>query len=130
MVTTFNLTRLDEAPAYDPPGHVGVAAQRLQGLEAGGPAAFWVGRSTYPSGARAELSPTAGDTVYVVTDGELVVTIVRASAGGSDTVADEVVIRTGDSMFLPRATVRSVENRGADTAVLLVILHPEVTRDE
>jgi quercetin dioxygenase-like cupin family protein len=65
-----------------------------------------------------------------VTSGELVVTIVRASAGVTDSIADEVVIRPGDSMFLPRGTVRSVENRTADAAVLLVILQPEVTRDE
>ena len=108
------ITRHGEGVAYDPPGHDGVDAKRLHGVETDGPEAFWVARSTYPPGASATMSPTAGDTVYVVTRGELVV---------SEETQDHV-LRAGDSAYIAAGGKRAVENRSADIAELIVVLAP------
>lgn len=113
MVT--NLVRGADAPTYDPPGHHGVHAQRLQGLEAGGPTGLWVGRSSYPPGASAELAPTQGDTVYVVLSGRLTVTLPGP---------EEVVLEASDSLHLPIGTTRAVRNSTEQEATLLVVMRP------
>jgi quercetin dioxygenase-like cupin family protein len=111
-----NITRADAAPSYHPPLHHDVHAVRLQGHEAGFSSRFWVGRSRYLPGGRAEEAPTAEETVYVVLDGELVV----SAEGQTDT------LRAGDSVHLPKGTVRRVENRSdQDASLLVVIAHPE-----
>ena len=113
----MRITRADAAPPYQPPLHQDVTAVRLQGHEAGATSRFWVGRSRYLPGGRAGEAPTVEETVYVVLDGELVVT----ADGQSATVGP------GDSVHLPKATVRTIENRSGQDAVLLVIIAlPEV----
>lgn len=107
----MHVVRAAQAVPYDPPGHHGVAARRLQGLEAGGPAGFAVAVSHYPSGAAAMMAPIAADTVYVVLDGELTVT-----AGGTS-----VVLAADDSVYLAAGTTRSVRNHGTAAATLLVV---------
>jgi quercetin dioxygenase-like cupin family protein len=106
------ITRAGEAPPYHPPLHDGVDAVRLQGLEAGPTERFWVGLSVYHPGGAAQQSPTAQETVYVVLDGSLVLTVDGASSD----------LRAGDSVHLPQGTVRSVENRGDAPARLLVVI--------
>jgi uncharacterized cupin superfamily protein len=106
------VTRADDAPRYDPPRHHGVDASRLQGHEAGPTEGFWVGLSVYQPGGAAEPGPTAEETVYVLLDGELVVT-----AG-----AEEVTLSPHDSVHLPKGTMRAVENRSGESATLLVVI--------
>ena len=62
--------------------------------------------------SRADEAPTAEETVYVVLDGELVL-----STGGQDST-----LRAGDSVHLPKGTVRSLENRSGQDATLLVVI--------
>jgi quercetin dioxygenase-like cupin family protein len=110
------VTPADAAPPYHPPRHQDVQAVRLQGHEAGPTSRFWVGRSRYLPGGRADESPAAEETVYVMLAGELVLT-----ADGKD-----AVLREGDSVHLPKGTVRSLENRtGQDASLLVVIAMPE-----
>jgi quercetin dioxygenase-like cupin family protein len=111
---TTRITRADAAPSYAPPRHDGVDARRLQGLEAGPTDRFWVGLSVYHPGGTAQTSPAAQETVYVVLDGELVLTV--------EDDGIEEVLRAGDSVHLPEGTVRQVENRGDGTARLLVVI--------
>ena len=110
----IRITRADAAPPYDPPRHTGVDARRLQGLDAGPTERFWVGLSVYRPGGAAELSPTAAETVYVLLDGELELT------APDDDVTE--TLRTGDSVHLPRGTLRKVENRTGEPARLLVVI--------
>ncbi len=106
------IVRGAEAPPYFPPLHTGVAAKRLQGHEAGPTDAFWVGESTYPPGSSADTSPTAAETVYLVLDGELELT-----------VADERhTLHAGDSVHMTRGTTRSVVNASSQDARLLVVI--------
>ena len=106
------ITRADAAPPYSPPLHEGVAARRLQGHEAGPTERFWVGLSVYAPGGRARTAPTAEETVYTTLDGELVL-----SADGR-----EETLRRHDSAHLAKGTVRSIENRSAAPATLLVVI--------
>lgn len=108
----MRITTADAAPPYHPPLHQDVQAVRLQGHEAGPTTRFWVGRSRYLPGGRADQAPTAEETVYVVLDGELVL-----STDGQDST-----LRAGDSVHLPKGTVRSLENRSGQDASLLVII--------
>lgn len=111
------ITRGATAPAYHPPLHDGVDARRLQGHEAGPTQRFWVGESLYPPGASAQTSPTAEETVYVVLQGELTLTL----EGG-----ESHLLRSGDSVHMPRGTTRSVENAsGSDARMLVVIATPQ-----
>lgn len=113
---TARIVRAAEAPEYHPPLHTGVNARRLQGLEAGPTERFWVGLSTYPPGSSANTSPTAQETVYLVTEGSLVLTVEDA----------EHQLRAGDSVHMPRGTVRSVTNTsGADAQLLVIIATPQ-----
>ncbi|WP_217624637.1 cupin domain-containing protein [Streptomyces sp. TRM64462] len=109
-MSPMRVTRLDDALAYEPPLHHGVGALRLQGHEAGPTVRFWSGLSYYLPGGAADSAPTVEETVYVVLDGELVVT-----ADG-----DEETLRPYDSVHLAKGQIRSVENRSRRPATLLV----------
>lgn len=108
----MRITPADAAPPYHPPLHQDVQAVRLQGHEAGPTDRFWVGRSRYLPGGRADEAPTAEETVYVVLDGELVLTTDRQDS----------TLHAGDSVHLPKGTVRSLENRSGKDASLLVVI--------
>ncbi|WP_204810414.1 cupin domain-containing protein [Mycobacterium riyadhense] len=111
----MNVTRACEAPTYLAPGHHDVCPIRLQGHEAGHTERFWVGVSLYHPGGLVEKAPIREETVYVVLDGELVVT----------TEGAETVLGRLDSMHLAKGEVRSVYNRSNRGALLLVtVAHP------
>ncbi|MGF7239468.1 MAG: cupin domain-containing protein [Frankia sp.] len=109
---TARITRLAAAPAYDAPGHVDVDAVRLQGREAGPTERFWVGLSVYRPGGLAERSVAREETVYVVLDGEVTLIV--------DGVAS--TLAAGDSVHLPRGTLREVRNQTDQPARLLVTM--------
>ena len=108
----MNLTRASEAPGYTAPKHHDVRTLRLQGHEAGHTERFWVGMSIYHPGGIAEKAPAREETVYVVIDGELVVT-----ADGTETVLGRF-----DSVHFAEGEMRSIENRSDREAVLLVAI--------
>ncbi len=108
----MRITRADAAPAYHPPLHHDVDAVRLQGHEAGDTRRFWVGRSLYRPGGRADEAPAVEETVYVMLDGELIVTADGQAAA----------LRAGDSAHLPKGSVRQIENRSGRDASLLVVI--------
>jgi mannose-6-phosphate isomerase-like protein (cupin superfamily) len=106
------ITRLAGAPAYTAPLHHDVGTLRLQGHEAGPTERFWVGLSYYLPAGRADLAPTREETVYLVLDGEVVVT----AGGRAETLGRY------DSVHLPKGTQRSVVNATNSPATLLVII--------
>ncbi|MGB9226206.1 cupin domain-containing protein [Mycobacterium sp.] len=108
----MNVTRVSDAPGYTAPMHRGVDTVRLRGHEAGPSERFWVGLSTYHPGGVAEKAPTREETVYVVLDGELVVT-----AEESETVLSRL-----DSVHFAKGEMRSIENRSDRAALLLVTI--------
>lgn len=108
----MRITRAADAPPYSPPLHQGVDARRLQGMEAGPTERFWVGLSVYSPDGAANTAPTVAETVYVVLSGSL-----RLETG--DVVED---LYEGDSVHLPKGTVRSVRNVSGAPARLLVVI--------
>jgi uncharacterized cupin superfamily protein len=111
----MDVTRVADAAAYQPPRHHAVTAWRLQGFDASGATAFWVGLSHYAPGGRAERDASGTEKIYVVLEGEL--TII--------TDAGEAVLGPLDSCYLARGEARSVENRSEHMASMLVLIeHP------
>ena len=106
---TARLHRIGDAAAFQPEGHTGVSPVRLTGTAPDEPTSVVL--SSYEPGARAERSPVALDTVYLVLTGRLTVTL-----------DDEQFELTHlDSLFLPAGCVRAVDNLTAEPASMLVI---------
>jgi hypothetical protein len=112
----MHIVRSEHSLAYEPPGHQGVIARRLQGLEAGGPAGVAVSISTYLPGSTIDALPVAGDTIYVVLAGALVL--------NPHDPATATTLATHDSVYLPQGEIRSVRNDSVADATLLVVLSP------
>lgn len=108
----MHVTRLEDARAYDAPGHVDVRSLRLQGQEASGAANFWVGLSLFLPGGGVERSASPIEKVYVVIEGE--VTVVTDDG--------EAVLGPYDSCWLAASEPRSIENRTNRPATMLVVL--------
>ena len=106
---TVRVHRSADAVAFSPEGHNGVSPVRLTGTDAD--ESLNVVLSTYEPGARAELSPVAVDTVYVVLTGELTMSF-------DD---QQVELRRLDSLFLSAGSVRAVENVTHEPASMFVI---------
>lgn len=109
-----HLTRWADAPSYTPPHHSGVTARRHQGRQAGGGSPAFVSTSTFAPAGTAEPAETTYDTIYVVLDGELELSV----DGRTETLG------CGDSVFLPAGTVRGLSNRGDSEARLVVVAVP------
>jgi uncharacterized cupin superfamily protein len=113
----MQITRIDEAPAYEAAKHTDVEAVRLQGFEASAAKAFWVGLSNYLPGGSAERGATDTEKVYIVLEGEITVI----------TDEGEAVLGPLDSIFLARGEARAVENRTDAVAKMLVLMeYPKV----
>jgi hypothetical protein len=108
----MEVTRLEDAQAYDAPKHFDCKALRLQGWDASGAEAFWVGLSHFLPGGGCELDATPIEKVYVVTDGE--VTVVTESG--------EATLGPYDSCRLAPNEARSIENRTNRPASMLVVM--------
>jgi glyoxylate utilization-related uncharacterized protein len=106
------VTRIADAPMYEAPGHYGMAALRLQGHGTTDSGLFWVGLSHFLPGGGAERSASSLDRVYIVIDGEVTLT----------TDADEATLVHLDSCFVAAGETRTVENRTALPASMLVIM--------
>jgi quercetin dioxygenase-like cupin family protein len=115
----MEVTRLPDARPYEAPKHFDMRALRLQGFDASGASGFWVGLSHFLPGGRAERDATPLEKVYVVIDGEVVVS----------TDDGEEVLRAMDSCWLAPDEARSVENRTNRPASMLVVMpYPEGSR--
>lgn len=105
--------RAEAAPRYEAPGHWGMTAVRLQGHGATSTSSNWVGLSRFEPGGGAGFSASELERIYVVVDGELTVV---DEAGG------EAVLRRLDSVVFAAGESRTVENRSAQPAAMLVVM--------
>jgi uncharacterized cupin superfamily protein len=108
----MEVTRMADARSYSAARHHDVTAFRLQGFDASGVSAFWVGLSQYEPGGRAERDASQTEKVYVVLDGEITVI----------TDAGETVLGALDSCYLSPGEARAVENRSGARASMLVLM--------
>ena len=108
----MEITRLEDAKAYEAPGHYGMAALRLQGHEASAAQHFWVALSHFLPGGGVERSATSLEKVYVVVEGTL--TFVTDDG--------EQVLGPLDSCRFAPGEARAVENRTNRVASMLVVM--------
>lgn len=108
----MDVTRLADANPYEAPKHFDMRGLRLQGFDASGTEAFWVGLSNFLPGGGAEMDATPLERVYVVVEGEVTVT----------TETDVTVLRRFDSCRLAAGEARSVENQTNLPALMLVVM--------
>ena len=113
-MSNLHLTRWADAPSYSPPHHSDVTARRHQGGQAGGDSPAFVSTSTFAVSGSAEPTETTYDTIYVILDGELELSL----DGRTETLG------SGDSVFLPAGTVRGLSNRAESEARLVVVAIP------
>lgn len=107
----IQVTRFDEAKAYDAKGHHGMTAMRLQGEGVSDLADYWVGFSTFLPGGGADTSSAPTGKVYVILEGEL--TVICG--------AQETVLGKFDSCFIPPDTERSIINKTNNVVQMLVV---------
>jgi quercetin dioxygenase-like cupin family protein len=108
----MHVTRIAEARPYEAPKHHDMRALRLQGFDASGAEGFWVGLSHFLPAGGAERDATPLEKVYVVLDGEVVVS----------TDEGEWTLGALDSCHLAPSEARSVENRTNRPASMLVVM--------
>lgn len=107
-----------EVKAYDPPGHHGMVALKLQGREFSGSDKFWCGLSHFlPNGGADwayEDSPT--EKVYFVVEGEITV----------KSKDETIILKKFDSIHIPPFEGRSMINHtNLPTTVLVAITYPD-----
>ncbi len=108
----MRVKRFVDAQPYEAPNHHGMRSLRLQGFEADGPKASWVGLSHFLPGGGAGPDSSALEKVYVVLAGSLTV-----RAGG-----DEVVLGPLDSCTIAPGETREVRNHGNEVATMIVVM--------
>lgn len=108
----MHVKRFADAPSYVAPNHRDCFGLQLQHKAAGGPENQWVGLSQFLPGGGAGPDSTPFEKVYVVLEGEMTVTI-----DGTDTVLGRF-----DSCTIPAGQIRLLENKGQETAKMLVVM--------
>ena len=113
----MEVTRFTDAQEYHPPLHHGCTALRLQGFDASSADFAWTGLSHILSGGGAGMDAGPLGKIYVVTAGEVTVTL-------GDGTAETLSVM--DSCFIPAGEAREVRNNGNAVASMIVIMpYPE-----
>jgi len=112
----MHLVPLAMAPAYDAPGHSGMAMRRLQGREAGPSDTVWIGLSVIEPGGGTTASASAVEKFYVVIDGA--VEIVTEHDGRACTS----VLSALDSCRIAPGESRRLRNAGDRPATVLLVM--------
>lgn len=108
----MHLVRIEDAPAYEAPGHSAMAMQRLQGREAGPSDAVWLGLSRIAPGGGTTLDASDFEKIYVGIEGETTV------SNGQDSV----VLRPNDSCRIAPGEGRQLANATDRDAVVLLVM--------
>lgn len=109
----LQVTRFDEANAYDAKGHFGMTAMRLHGQGVSDLEDYWVGFSTFLPGGGADKGSAPTGKVYVVLEGEITVT----------TAEGDTKIGKFDSCYLPPNLERSIIN-DTNLPVQMLVISP------
>ena len=109
----MDVTRFAETAEYHPPLHHGCTALRLQGFEASAADFAWTGLSHILPGGGADMDAGPLGKIYVVTAGEVTVTL---GDGSSATLG------IMDSCFIPAGEAREVRNKTNAVASMIVIM--------
>jgi quercetin dioxygenase-like cupin family protein len=108
----MNVVRLEDAPAYEAPGHADMRMLRLQGREAGPSDTLWLGMSHLLPGGGTTLDASPIEKMYVVLEGEVTI------SNGSE----EVTLRAWDSCRIAPNELRALKNNSNRTATILLAM--------
>jgi len=106
---------LKDIKAYNPPGHHGMVAMRVQGKDETGVSKFWMGLSHFLPGGGAEwgYENDPNEKIYFCLEGEITVK-------NSD---ETVVMKKNDSLFLAPNEGREIVNATNMPASMLVVIN-------
>jgi glyoxylate utilization-related uncharacterized protein len=107
-----------EVKAYEPPGHFGMTAMRLQGKKETGVKKFWIGLSHFlpDGGAEWAYEDNPLEKIYFVLEGEITVRSRR----------EEYVLWKRDSLFLgPNEGRELINNTNKPASMLVIIDYPD-----
>lgn len=109
----MKVVKFDGVKAYNPPGHIDMAALKLQGKAETGLDAFWIGLSHFLPNGRAEWEGEENpkEKVYIVLEGELTVR----------TKDETTILKQWDSVFIMPNEGRELINETNRTTSILVI---------
>ena len=108
-----NIVRFADAHAYEAPLHdATVHSMFLQHKLTGSEADFWVSISYYLPGARAEMSASPLERIYVVLEGQLTVEFEDETA----------VLERMDSVYIGPNETREARNDSNDVVTILVVM--------
>jgi uncharacterized cupin superfamily protein len=108
----MHLVRIEDAPAYEAPGHEAMAMKRLQGREAGPAETAWIGLSRIAPGGGTTLDASDYEKFYVGIEGETTL------SNGTDTV----VLRVNDTCRVAPGEGRQLSNATDRDAVVLLVM--------
>ena len=116
----MQITRIRQARPYEAPGHFGMSALRLQGLDATAAEFASVGLSYFLPGGGASLDAGSVEKIYVVVAGEITIEIDGQQAEQLGPL---------DSCRIAPGEARAVRNERNEVASMLVIVPgPTTTR--
>lgn len=109
----MRVVRLAEAPPYVAPLHdATIHSLHLMHQRLGSTAPFWVGLSYYLPGARAEMSASPLERVYVVLDGQLTVEL----------EGETVTLGRLDTIWIEPNERREARNDTNEVVTMLVVM--------
>lgn len=103
---------MEDLQEYDPPGHFKMSALRVVGEEKDGAESLWMGRSHFLPGGGAESSASETEKIYHVVEGK-----VRIDRPNDE----ELLLESGDTLYIPPNEERSLVNPTNEPATMLVI---------
>lgn len=109
----MKITRFDQAPRYDAPGHFDMRGLRLQGFEVSSVEFAWTGLSQFLPGGGAEMDSSPLEKIYVVLEGE--VSIILGSG-------EKHRLSKLDSCYISGDESRAIVNESNHMATMLVIM--------
>ena len=112
----MHVVAYSQAPAYQAPGHMQMAMQRLQGMEAGPSDTVWIGCSVIAPGGGTTASASDVEKFYICLEGEVQIT---ASQDGESQVT---VLKPLDSCRIAPGEARELLNPGHVPARLLLVM--------
>lgn len=102
MSRAMQITRYDEAPAYEAPGHYDMRCLRLQGKGATQTDMIWIGLLHLLPGGHTTMKEAAVEKIYIVVTGE--VTIEAAGETARLAVLDSCRLAPGEARILSNRT--------------------------
>ena len=106
------ITKAENAPAYQAPGHHKMQMHRIQGKDVSPLDNVWSARLTLEPGGFVEPTASPAAKLYLVESGEIEFT------GGSHTA----VIKKGDSVFVLPNESRAFKEHSGGTAVMYLVM--------